>query len=103
MKSKKQVNFEKIWNEITLLKCFEIQVLDKRTNERDYILFDIELHGITFYAYHSSLSKKQDKSKKIAFIKHLCDIDFSIDSNLEELFNSCICAILDSDYYTLID
>ena len=103
MKSKKQVNFEKSWNEITLLKMLEIQVLDKRTNERDYIIFDIELHGVTFYAYHIALNDKQAKSKKIAFVKHVCDIDSSIDSNLESLLDGCICAILQSEYYSLID
>ena len=103
MKSKKQVNFEQSWNEITKIKIFELQVIDKRTNERYYITFDIELQGITFYAYHSALSKKQAKSKKIAFVKHVCDVDFSVDSNLQSLYDNCICAIIDSEYYTLID
>ena len=103
MKSKKQVNFEQSWNEITKIKMFEIQVIDKRTNERDWIIFDIELHGITFYAYHETLTAKQTKSKKIAFVKHVCDVDFSIDSNLEALYDNCICELLDSEYYTLID
>jgi hypothetical protein len=103
MKSKKQVLFEQNWSEITKLKMFEIEVINKQTNDRDWIIFDIELHGQTFYAYHVALNSKQDKSKKVAFVKHVCDVDFSIDSNLEVLFDSCICAILNSEYYNLID
>ena len=103
MKSKKQVNFEQNWNEITKIKCFELQVVDKRTSERDYIIFNIDLHGITFYAYHVGLTAKQEKSKKVAYVKHVCNIDFSIDSNLQALFDNCIYAILQSEFYTLID
>jgi len=103
MKSKKQVNFEQSWNETTKIRIFELQVIDVRKNERDCIIFDIELRGITFFASHAALNKKQAKSKKIAFVKHVCDIDFSIDSNLQSLYDNCICAIIDSEYYTLID
>lgn len=103
MKSKKQLRFEKEWNEITLLKMFEIEVLNKSTNETDWIVFDIELHGITFYASHVSLTKQQEKSKKIAYVKHVCDIDFSIDKNLESLYEACVCDIMDSDFYDLAE
>ena len=103
MKSKKQTKFEKSWNEVTKLKMFEVEVINKQTSERDWIIFDIKLKGITFYAYHEPLSKKQSKSKKIAFLKQVCDLDFSIDANLDSLFDGCLCAILDSEYYSLID
>lgn len=103
MKSKKQLRFEKEWNEITLLKMFEIEVFNSRTNENEYLTFNIELHGITFYAYHVPLTKQQEKSKKIAYVKHVCDIDFSIDSNLQELWLNCDDAIFNSDFYGLAE
>jgi hypothetical protein len=103
MKSKKLEKFQNDWNAIELIKCFEFEVINKQTSERDWICFDIELKGSTFYATHISLNKKQAKSKKISFVKHVCDIDFSIDMNLNELLDTCLCALLDSDFYTLID
>jgi len=103
MKSKKLVKFQNDWDNVTKFKMVELQVIDKRTNERDWIIFDIELHGRTFVAYHVALNDRDDKSKKVACKRFVCDIDFSIDENLEALYDGCICAILDSEYYSLID
>lgn len=99
----KKNEFIKAWNEIDKMKLFEIPVMDKRTNEKDYIIFDIFISGRSFIAQHIALTNKEDKSKKIAFIKLLIDLDFSIDENLQELYDNCIFAIINSDYFTLTD
>lgn len=97
----KRNEFLKKWNEITKIKCFEIPVTDKRTNESDYIIFDISTDGETFCAEHVGLTKEQEESKKVAFVSTDIGLDFSIDENLQELYSACIDAILESDFFEL--
>ena len=86
-----------------LIKVFEIPVIDKRTNESEYNLFDISIKKNTMYAQHESLTKKQSKSKKISFVKIVLDPCFSLDHHLQELYEACIMAIIDSDFFQLAD
>ena len=101
MKSKKLIEFEKEWDAITLMKLFEEKVIDKRTGEEDYIIFDISIQGRSFVAQHVGLTAKQERSKFIATTKIVIDPDFSLDENLQELYSACIDAILYSDFYEL--
>lgn len=103
MKSKKLIQFENEWDNVTLLKMFEIPVIDKRTNEQDYIIFDIFINGRSFVAQHIGLTAKQEKSKFIASTKITIDTDFSLDANLQELYSACIDAILYSDFFELTE
>ena len=91
------------WNEVTLLKLFEIPVTDKRTNESDYIIFDIEIEDNKFIAQHVALNQKESDSKFVATIAIDLDYDFSIDRNLEELYDACITEIIDSEFYKLAE
>ena len=93
--------FKQQWENITVLKIFEIEVLDKRTGENDCMVFDVSIRGRSFIAEHVALTEKQEKSKFIAFQKWIIDLDFSIDQNLQELFEKCQTAIIDSDFYQL--
>jgi len=99
MKSKKLIEFENAWNAITLMHLFEIEVYDKRTCETAYVIFDITIDGQSFKAQHESLNTKQEKSKKIAFVKVPIDTDFSIDRNLEELLSACESALFESEFF----
>lgn len=87
---------------ITLMKLFEIPVIDKRTNENEYILFDISIDKNTMYAQHESLTKKQLKSKKIAFVSIPLDKYFTLDQHLQDLHEACLMAISDSDFFELV-
>jgi hypothetical protein len=89
------------FNNINKLKMFEVEVIDKRKGETDYIIFDIEVEKHTLFAYHIPLTKKQEKSKKIAFVSHVLDKDSTLDNNLECLYENCIFSILESDFYQL--
>ena len=91
------------FNDITLLKMFEIEVINKETQEQDFIIFDIQLIKNTLFAQHAPLTKKEEKSKKIAFKKIVLDDCFSLDEHLQELYSICIESILISDFYTLAD
>lgn len=83
------------------IKIFEVEVIDKRTGEKDYIVFNIKIIGRSFVAQHVAMNAKQEKSKKIAFCKVLIDTDFSLDNNLQELYSECINVILNSEYFEL--
>lgn len=92
---------KKAFENITLMKLFEIEVINKKTKKSEYITFDISLQKNTLIAQHVALTVKEEKSKKIAFKKHVLDTCFSIDENLQELYDECQTAILDSEFYTL--
>jgi len=93
------------WNAVTLIKVFEIPVIDKRTGENEYILFDIELDIETrrFVATHEALTEEESDSDKIAFCSIDIDPDYSLDRNLEELLTECNTAILESDFFEFSD
>lgn len=101
MKSKKLIQFENDFNAITLDRIFEEEVIDKRTGEVDYIIFNIFIKGKSLVAQHIGMSAMQDKSKKIAYVSVKIDTDFSIDENLQALSEECINAIFESEYYSL--
>lgn len=73
-----------------LLPIFEIEVIDNRTKETDIIIFDVFVKNSFFIARYVGLTARA----KI-------DPDFSIDENLQELYDACIYAIIKSDFYEL--
>ena len=91
--------FEKLSEK--LFPLFEIEVVDKRTQETDHIIFDISIRDGKFVATHPSLTTEQVESDKISFVSHDIDTDFSIDENLQELYSECISTIIDSDFFEL--
>lgn len=102
-KSEKIAAFKKQWDELNLIKIFEPKVIDKRTDEVKYIIFDISIQKHTFVAQHIGLTSKQDRSTKIAFTGVVIDFDKSLDANLQNLYDACTIAIIDSEFYTLAD
>jgi hypothetical protein len=80
---------------------FEIEVIDKRTKETDYIIFDVFVKNSFFIARHVSLTAREERSKKIAFKRTKIDPDFSIDENMYDLYSTCIDAIIESEFYEL--
>ena len=91
------------WNNIDKIKIFEVPVIDKRTNEETFIIFDIQIIGRSFLVQFEPLTTKQSKSKKIAHIRQAIDLFFSLDMNLQELYSTCINELLTSDYFELND
>jgi hypothetical protein len=88
---------------LKLERIFEIQVVEKSTGEIDHIIFEIEIVGNEFRAYHEPLTTEQINSEKIAFCSVEIDPDFSLDANLTELFSECQQAIIDSEFFELGD
>ena len=91
------------WENITKVKVFEIPVIDRRTDERKYILFNLELEGGYLYAYHEPLNTEEQNSDKIAYENSNIDSDYSLDENIQELYEKCIHYILISEFFTLAD
>ena len=100
MKTTKQ-DFLNQWNEITKMKLFEIEVIDSRLNEKDWIVFDITTDGKIFRAEHIALNQIESTFKFIAFCESNIDLDFDIDQNLSELYDVCINAICNSEFFEI--
>ena len=83
------------------LPLFEIAVVDKRTQEQEYIIFDISIQDNKFIAQHVPFNKKEELSDKIAFCSVDIDTYFSLDENLQELYSECIQSIINSTFYEL--
>lgn len=99
MKNEKTIQQQ--FEEVTLIKVFEISVIDRRTNENEYIVFDIDINGNTLEATHEALNKEEKESNKIAFKSIEIDEDFSLNHHLENLHEECINAIIESEYFEL--
>ena len=97
--SKKSISQQ--FNELTTLPLFEIEVINKKTKEIDYITFDISIDNNKFKAQHIALNKEQEQSNKIAFCSINIDSYFSLDENLQELHDECIQSVIDSEFYKL--
>jgi hypothetical protein len=89
------------FDSLKLERIFEVQVIKKSTGEVDYIIFEIEIVGDEFRAYHEPLNVAETESEKIAFCSIEIDPDFSLDKNLAELFSECQQAIIDSEFFEL--
>lgn len=83
------------------LPLFEIQVVDKRTQTDEYIIFNISIQEGKFIAQHIALNQEQEDSNKIAFCSVSASNWLTLDENLEELFCECIEAINNSSFYEL--
>jgi hypothetical protein len=88
------------FDSLQLDRIFELPVINK-TGEIDYIIFNIEIVGNEFRAYHEPLTTEQEASEKIAFCSIEIDPDFSLDEHLTELYGECQQAILESDFFEL--
>ena len=94
---------KKEFEDLTLIKMFEIPVINKKTGESDFILFDILVSGNYLKAQHEGLTTLDLNSDKIAFKQIEIDDCFSLDQNLQELYSVCLQAIIDSDFFTLTE
>ena len=93
----------KDFEDITLMKLFEIKVINTKTKETDFIIFNISVNkeNNTLIAQHVALNEEEENSNKIAFKSIDLDDCFTIDENLEELYSECIEAIIRGDFYDL--
>lgn len=93
----------KEWSEITVLPLFEVEVINNKTGENDYIIFDIVMDNDEFVATHEPLTEQEKNSTKVAYKSTIIDPVFSLDVNLQEIYSECINAICNSDFFTLAE
>jgi hypothetical protein len=86
---------------ITTLPMFEIETIDKRTKEIEYIIFNISIQNNKFIAQHVALNEAQQQSNKIPFCSINIDSFLTLDENLQDLYDECINSILESTFYEL--
>jgi hypothetical protein len=89
------------FDNLNKLPLFEIPVIDKRTQDDEYIIFNISIQDNKFRAEHIALNRKQENSDKIAFCSVNLDSFLTLDQNLQDLYNECINAIINSTFYEL--
>lgn len=89
------------FNNLNLLRLFEIEVTDKRTRKKDYIIFNIEIDNNAFFVYHVALNEEEEKSIKVPHFFRLIEPDETLDNHLQELYEDCISLIIDSEFYEL--
>ncbi len=89
------------FNSMKLIPIFEIEVISKRTGEIEYLIFDLSIKGNSFVAIHESLNTEQLENVKIAFVTSEIDEDFSLTENLEAIYNECLNAIVNSEFYDI--
>lgn len=95
-----QQQFEKLQHS-GILPMFEIPVIDKRTGEKDYVIFDISVNENEIIAQHVALNSEEESSPKIAYKAVDVDEDFSLDHHLQEIHDECINALISSEFYEL--
>jgi hypothetical protein len=80
------------WNNLNLIKMFEIDVLNLETQKKDWIVVDIDIELIDSEYYFTALSE-------LGFVKVIIDFDFNsnIDYYLIDLYEAVSQLIIDSD------
>lgn len=81
------------------LPFFEFEVIDKRTGEQCYIDFDIFVNIHVLEAQHEPLNKEEEESKFVASKEVDIDTDFDLDYHLELLYDVCVNAINESEFF----
>ena len=91
--------FRNQFNNIEKIKVFEFKVIVAKTDECEYIDFNIDSADDKLVATHVALNSNELDSNEILFKSVEIDLDSSLDSNLERLYNVCLKSIMNSDIY----
>lgn len=83
-----------------LMPLFEIEVLNVH-GEQDWVLCDIHFRGNSLVAQRDAVSEREQRSRKIASTRVVCDSAFGLDDHLQELHEAVVQDILDGDLYEL--
>ena len=91
------------FNNISLMKIFEIEVIDNRTEEVEYVIFNLSIHGNVLVAQHEAMNEAEAQSPNISF-QSVCLADgFTLDEYLTAIYDDCLEAISNSEFFTLTD
>ena len=98
-----KISIKDQFNKSKGLPMFEIEVTDLRSNETDFIVFDLKAFKHYFKVTHQPMTEEQENSSKTASFTMEIDEALTLDEHLNELYQKCCDEITDSDYYTLND
>ena len=96
-------NIAQQFKNLDRIKIYEIEVMDKRTEEIEYFILNISIKGNKFIATHEPTTFAEEESNKIAYTEIEIDEAFTLDEHLQNLYSECIDKIIKSDFFTLID
>ena len=83
------------------MPIFEIEVTNKLTNDKEYLVCEIGVNNNKLEATREPLTYKEQESDKIAFSSIDIDLDFTLDHHLEELYSEITTEIMQSDFFIL--
>ena len=93
------------FHELNLLPLFEIKVIDIRTNETTYLIFNIDTNNNeeepAFIMKYPPTTQDEEESKYIPNTILNIDNEVSLDSHLEQLYEDAYNIIFNSDWYEL--
>ena len=93
------------FKDLNLLPLFEIKVINKRTKEIDYLIFDISTNNNeqepTFIMQYPPTTQEEEESKYIPNTILNIDNDISLNKHLEQLYEDAYNIILYSEWYEL--
>ena len=98
-------NIEKLKSELensNLLPMFEIEVMDKH-KEIEFVTCDIKIENNMLVCQRDAVNTKEEDSKFIAKSEVEIDEDFTLDENLQELYDEVINDIIEGDLFDLVD
>ena len=91
--------FKQQWDDQIFIPVMEIDAFDCRTGEDCHLLFNLRIEGDEIVATHPALNEEQETSEKVATTKVKIDLEFSLDENLQEVYNECLRQICLGSYY----
>jgi len=85
------------------IPVFEIEVINRKTKEMEFLIIDIEVNieKNKLVGIREAINTTEEKSNKIATTEVDIDNDFSLDHHLEELFTAIIEEICTSEFFEL--
>lgn len=99
--NKLKKEFNQMIQETGKFPIFEIEVIDNRTKETDYIICEVMFTEETIFCQRIGVNQAEEQSNLIATSSIDIDPDNSLNSHLEELLEEINNDIANSEFYTL--
>ena len=94
---------EQQFSECKKIMAFELMVLNKRTDEIEYLLFNLTISNNEIRANRVPLTEGEESGFFITYERVVIEENFSLDQHLQALYERCVDAIIASPFYALAE
>ena len=94
---------EQQFNGCKKIMAFEFMVLNKRTDEIEYLLFNLTISNNEIRANRVALTEGEESGFFITYERVVIEENFSLDEHLQALYQRCIDSICASPFYALAE